>query len=176
MFPSGLSTIFSYLKKQNSNYFFSFPRACFLSTHLCLHATCKKGAKNSLSYGCSKIQRCIISDVRLQAALEQQGGRGAIVFFNVREQNTDSELLTNLWFSIPSWLLHKGLKEKGKRQEVLLMPFQQLSSFSRGRERILSSILFTVTSGIPTTESKSSSAGHTRKITFLLDSVRPTSM
>lgn len=63
--------------------------------------------------------------------------------FNVRKQSTGSELFIPLWFSIPSCLLYEGFKEMGERQEILVMPFQWLSSFSRGREKILLWIFYT---------------------------------
>lgn len=69
----------------------------------------------------------------------------------VSENKTDAELFISLWFSIPSWLLHKGLKEKGERQEVLVTVFQWLATTSRGGKRIVLWIIFTPTSGNHTT-------------------------
>lgn len=70
------------------------------------------------------------------------------------ENKTDPELFIYLWFSIPSWLLHKGLKEKGERQEVLVTAFQWLATTSRGGKKILLWIIFTPTSGNRTTASQ----------------------
>lgn len=65
---------------------FSLEHVLFLSTHLCLRSSDKKGEKNCVSYGCSlhpefyvsskkihkKSHKIIISDVSLQAALNSR--------------------------------------------------------------------------------------------------------
>lgn len=42
-----------------------------------------------------------------------------------------------LWVSLPACLLHEGFKKIGEKQETLVMPFQWLSSFSRGKDALV---------------------------------------
>lgn len=83
-----------------------------------------------------------VSDVRLPAPLSEQGGEAESFFLSKNKR--ESELFIYLWVSIPS-STHKSLKEKGKRQETMVVAFQCLSSISR--EGIPTWIIFTPTFG-----------------------------
>lgn len=142
---------FLFFKKQNSNYsFFFFFLSFFLQSLLSIYSSQQIGRvqKNCFSYGCSKTQSLhfefyVFSKKSVRShtewLLQMLGSRVHLNsseervqwLFNVRKQSTGSQLFISLWFSTPSCLLI------GERQEILVMPFQWLSSFSRGRKILL---------------------------------------